>query len=171
MRGRKPKPSSLKRLLGNPGRRPLNHEEPRPTPVAQVEPPDYLDAGGQAVWRALVPHLAACGLLTALDLPKLELLVIHLAHHRRLYVALNAILAKHEASGTAVDTSRISRSLRQEADVVRSLSAGFGLDPADRVRLHVRQPTDPHDPFAEFDTNPLTKYVDRKRSKWAGVLP
>jgi P27 family predicted phage terminase small subunit len=162
MRGRKPKPSSLKRLLGNPGRRPLNDDEPRPAPVASVEPPDYLDAAGQAVWRALVPHLAACGLLTALDVPKLELLCIHLAFHRRLYALLTAALAEQEASGVPVDTSRLIRSLRQTADTVRSLSAGFGLDPADRVRLHVPRPADRDDPFAEFDA---------PRSKWAGVLP
>jgi hypothetical protein len=30
MRGRRPKPTRLKMLTGNPGKRPLNNDEPRP---------------------------------------------------------------------------------------------------------------------------------------------
>jgi hypothetical protein len=33
MRGRKPKPTRIKALTGNPGKRPLNPHEPRPAPA------------------------------------------------------------------------------------------------------------------------------------------
>jgi len=33
MRGRRPKPSRIKALTGNPGKRPLNAQEPRPEPA------------------------------------------------------------------------------------------------------------------------------------------
>jgi P27 family predicted phage terminase small subunit len=136
--------------------------------TAAPEPPAYLDEGAQAVWRELMPSLAAFGLFTALDGPKLELLCIHVAHHRRLYVALNACLAKCKASGTPVDTSRMTRALRQEASTIQHLAAGFGLDPADRVRLRVpRPPSEPSNPLSRL----LQASAVRRGSKWAGVLP
>jgi hypothetical protein len=47
MRGRKPKPTFLKVLDGNPGKRPLNDQEPRP-PQGIPDRPDWLDAEAQA---------------------------------------------------------------------------------------------------------------------------
>jgi phage terminase small subunit len=41
MKGRKPKPTSIKKLEGNPGKRPFNTKEPRPNKVAP-ECPDWL---------------------------------------------------------------------------------------------------------------------------------
>jgi len=38
MRGRKPKPSYLKLLNGNPGKRPLNEREPQPQPEREIPP-------------------------------------------------------------------------------------------------------------------------------------
>ena len=40
-RGRRPKPTALKKLEGNPGKRPLNELEPVP-PVASLRCPNYL---------------------------------------------------------------------------------------------------------------------------------
>jgi hypothetical protein len=40
MRGRKPKPTYLKLLNGNPGKRPLNEQEPKPQPALRVGKPD-----------------------------------------------------------------------------------------------------------------------------------
>ena len=45
-RGRKPKPTALKVLEGNPGKRPLNDREPVP-PKATLEMPGVASAGGQ----------------------------------------------------------------------------------------------------------------------------
>ena len=38
MRGRKPKPTRLKQLEGNPGKRPINGREPAPRSRARAEP-------------------------------------------------------------------------------------------------------------------------------------
>lgn len=40
IRGRRPKPSRMKALTGNPGKRPLNPHEPRPEPAAPECPLD-----------------------------------------------------------------------------------------------------------------------------------
>ena len=66
MRGRKPKPTTLKVLAGNPGHRALNDREP-PAPDDAPEPPDCLDAEGQAEWHRVTACLRQMGLLTAAD--------------------------------------------------------------------------------------------------------
>src|SRR5262245_41506 len=70
MRGRKPVPTALKVLRGNPGRRPLNPAEPTPAP-APVNPPDWLPQDARAEWDRLAPMLARNGLLTEMDIDAL----------------------------------------------------------------------------------------------------
>jgi phage terminase small subunit len=66
MRGRPPKPTHLKAITGNPGKRPLNEHEPRPK-VEIPECPPELSPSAQREWNRLVDHLAALRLLTSLD--------------------------------------------------------------------------------------------------------
>src|SRR5687768_711635 len=66
MRGRKPKPTILKVLDGNPGKRPLNDREPQP-PGGMPDRPDWLDAEAQAEWGRVTAELAMSGLLTVVD--------------------------------------------------------------------------------------------------------
>ena len=64
--GRKPMPTALKKLAGNPGRRPLNEREPE-VPPGVPECPDFLNEVARAEWNRVVPILAAAGTLTELD--------------------------------------------------------------------------------------------------------
>lgn len=67
-RGRKPKPTALKRLQGNPGKRPLNANEPQFGEYKYPpRPPKFLSREGQAEWRRIAPRLHAVGLLTPAD--------------------------------------------------------------------------------------------------------
>jgi P27 family predicted phage terminase small subunit len=66
MRGRKPKPTSLKMLEGNPGRRPLNAGEPRPQRKIPTCPA-HLCPSAKAEWRRLAHQLHTLGILTELD--------------------------------------------------------------------------------------------------------
>ena len=70
MRGRKPKPTSLKLITGNPGRRQINTQEPKlPAPPAVVEPPPAIaeDARACEEWRRLAPMLIASRTVTEAD--------------------------------------------------------------------------------------------------------
>lgn len=67
MRGRKPQPTALRVLRGNPGRRPLPTDEPQPEAVVSLEPPDWLDPEAQEEWRRLAPMLVKLGVLTQSD--------------------------------------------------------------------------------------------------------
>lgn len=65
-KGRKPKPTALKKLEGNPGKRPLNPFEPIPPTVA-LPCPRHLLPEAKKEWRRLAPILMKMGLLTAAD--------------------------------------------------------------------------------------------------------
>src|SRR5437763_14064864 len=66
MRGRRPKPTRLKMLTGNPGKRPLNDAEPRPQANVPECPPE-LGPVAHKEWYRLVGERAALRLLTNLD--------------------------------------------------------------------------------------------------------
>lgn len=66
MRGRKPKPTHLKLLEGNPGRRALNAGEPRPE-VKIPTCPQHLCPSAKAEWKRLAQQLFTLGILTTLD--------------------------------------------------------------------------------------------------------
>ena len=66
MRGRRPKPSRIKALTGNPGKRPLNAHEPRPEPALPECPPE-LSPAGRREWERLSAELSKLNLVTNLD--------------------------------------------------------------------------------------------------------
>lgn len=67
MAGRKPKPTKLKILEGNPGKRPLNLDEPKPMPIAPGCP-EWLLEEAKKEWDRLAPELERLGLLTIIDM-------------------------------------------------------------------------------------------------------
>src|ERR1700712_2576507 len=66
MRGRLPKPSRIKALTGNPGKRPLNAHEPRPVPALPECPPELGPVARQE-WARLGAELSKLNLVTHLD--------------------------------------------------------------------------------------------------------
>jgi phage terminase small subunit len=66
MRGRKPLPSNVIRLRGNPGKRRLNDAEPRPA-ARSPACPACLGDEARKEWQRLSKELAELGLLTGID--------------------------------------------------------------------------------------------------------
>ena len=64
----KRKPTELKIIQGNPGRRQLNADEPKPQEVKAPTPPPWLDNNGLHAWQTTAPELERLGLLTDVDL-------------------------------------------------------------------------------------------------------
>lgn len=60
IRGRKPKPTALKVLEGNPGHRPLNKREPMPK-GRLPRCPDWLEEDAKKEWKRLGKILAEMG--------------------------------------------------------------------------------------------------------------
>lgn len=65
-RGPAPKPTELKRLQGNPGKRRLNDSEPRPV-ATLPRCPSHLTGEAKAEWRRVARGLYEAGLLTQVD--------------------------------------------------------------------------------------------------------
>lgn len=66
-RGRKPKPTPLKLLEGNPGKRPLPQGEVRPPSKAPRCPP-WLEEDAKKEWKRMGKILEGMGLLTDMDM-------------------------------------------------------------------------------------------------------
>jgi P27 family predicted phage terminase small subunit len=66
MAGRKPKPTHLKLLQGNPGKRPINSAEPKP-PAELPPAPEHLSAAAKTEWTHMGQQLLTLGLLTSID--------------------------------------------------------------------------------------------------------
>ncbi len=65
-RGPAPKPTRMKVLAGNPGKRPLNRREPQPKP-GLPRCPAQLSEEAKREWKRISKELDRLGLLTVLD--------------------------------------------------------------------------------------------------------
>lgn len=137
--GRKPKPTELKRLQGNPGKRPLNEAEPQPEGVAKM--PHGLKTHYPQLakrWEELAAVLEPLGLLTEADGLAFRLLLQHYQF------ALEAAVELREAGSlTRMDENGVERKhpllqiFRDNSNMYRMWAAEFGLTPSSRARLKV----------------------------------
>lgn len=136
--GPPPKPSALKKLAGNPGKRRINKKEPRPPQVPGLgDPPDWLDKESKAEWRRIAPHLLTLGLLTVVDRAALEAYCKAYSRWRQ----AEAIIEKSPTmmfktqSGYVQQLPHIAVALRYMAQM-HALAGQFGFTPASRSRIH-----------------------------------
>ena len=66
-RGRKPTPTAIKELEGNPGKRPLNQNEPKPKKKAP-SCPKWLEPEAKKEWKRLSKQMEQMGILTEVDM-------------------------------------------------------------------------------------------------------
>lgn len=66
-RGRKPKPTAVKKLEGNPGKRELNEKEPKPKKKAP-RCPAWLEEEAKKEWKRMSKQLEDLGILTEVDM-------------------------------------------------------------------------------------------------------
>lgn len=66
-RGRKPTPTAIKELEGNPGKRKLNTNEPKPKKKAS-RCPAWLEDEAKKEWKRMSKVLESMGLLTEMDM-------------------------------------------------------------------------------------------------------
>ena len=135
-RGPKPEPSTLKLLKGNPGRRPISEDEPKPlVPPGVSEPPDWLEAYAQLEWGVVAPELHRLGLLTAVDLTAFAAYCQSYARWR----AAEEWMSEHgntvvELTGTVRRAPEAMISQAALVDMSRFGSA-FGLSPSARTSI------------------------------------
>ena len=144
MRGRKPKPTKLKELAGNPGKRPLNSSEPQP-PVPDRSPyaPRHLNDDAKKEWRRIVGLLMELGLYTDLDYAALAMYCQAWGR----WVQVERALAKQDLILTGSEGGLYQNPMLHVAnkawDQMRKILAEFGLSPSSRSRLTLKGGEEP----------------------------
>jgi P27 family predicted phage terminase small subunit len=147
--GRPPKPAAVKRLDGNPGKRPIRDDLPA---VAGEPPmPERLrtDEIAVAKWRELVPVLLELGTLSHADGEALATLC-------EVFSASQTCLLEFRASGPVLRTdlggvkpNPAGPLYRSLVGLLSTLLGEFGLTPTSRARIGAKQDTPP-DEFEEL---------------------
>jgi P27 family predicted phage terminase small subunit len=136
MRGRKPTPTALKLLHGNPGKRGLPKHEPKPPLVEGSLPaPRHLSRDAAAEWRRMLPLLRSMRVLTDADLVMVAALCS--------LVGDFAMAERHLRREGLVIVGRDGNEVRSPWLFVKTkaieqiirISTEFGLTPASRTRI------------------------------------
>ena len=149
MRGRKPVPSAIRRLAGNPGHRAIPDELPAPSGAPEI--PDYLSAEARKEWARITDELSDLGILSRVDRAAIGL---YCQAWERWRVAESALetegLVIKAPSGYPVPNPYIAIANKALA-AMKSLLVEFGLTPSSRTRLHVTETrNDEDDEFAHL---------------------
>lgn len=134
--GRPAKPTALKLLQGNPGKRKLSKNAPAPAPLEVTpDPPDFLGEWASEMWRAIAPWLTQTGIMTRTDTHNLAAFCAAYDRWRQAEEEVARVgITVTDKKGVVKKNPActvINESLRQLA----SFGASLGLDPASRARL------------------------------------
>lgn len=134
MRGRRPKPTRLKVLTGNPGKRPLNADEPRPE-VAVPGCPIELGPIARREWDRMVAQLAPLRILTQLDRAALASYCGAYAMWAEATEAIQKYGTMVKSpSGYPVQSPYVAIANRQ-TEIMMRIASEFGFTPASRSRI------------------------------------
>lgn len=148
MPGRRPKPTALKRLTGNPGKRALNHNEPQ-TRSRRPKLPSHLGAVAQGEWKRLTRELRAMNLLASADA---DALAMYCQLYERWVDASKQLTDKgmvvETENGFPVLSPYLSIANQCIKQMLRILIE-FGMTPASRSRIQLPE-GQAHDPLEDF---------------------
>ncbi len=137
--GRRPKPTAMKRMAGNPGKRALNDAEPRPD-ATMPQCPQWLSATGRSEWRRVARRLHNAGVLTYVDR---GVLAVYCQAYGRLVEAERALLLTgavvETTNGNLVQSPWVQIANRAMDQMVRA-ARELGMTPASRASIKVDAP-------------------------------
>jgi P27 family predicted phage terminase small subunit len=149
-RGRRPKPSYLKVVTGNPGKRPIGEDWVKPEPPKRpIAAPALLDRYAKAEWTRLAPGLHKLGLLTFLDRGPFVAYCQAWSIYRHAQEALDDLSRKDDSglggmlmrtkAGNTIQNPLIGIRNKALRDMVR-YAAEFGFTPSARARVQDAAP-------------------------------
>ena len=136
-RGRKPTPTALKLVKGNPGHRPLPEDEPQiEAPPELPEPPEHLNAMAAREWIRTGSVLHAAGLLTDLDLNALASDCVAYARWRDAEKQIEQFGMLQLAPGSGYPMQSPYLAIVNKAiEQMTKIQAEFGMGPSSRTRV------------------------------------
>lgn len=130
------KPTRLKEIEGNPGKRPLNKGEPKP--IGLPSPPTVMTARAKTIWQRLVQSMPP-GVFTATDSFQLAAYCEAVSNHQ---LATSKIAKGDVETIGSTGQKKLSHWFALQSDSARvmvTLGAKLGLDPVSRQ--HINQDT------------------------------
>ncbi|WP_340083782.1 phage terminase small subunit P27 family [Siminovitchia sp. FSL H7-0308] len=145
-RGRKPKPTAIMALEGNPGKRKLNQNEPKPEKRAP-RCPSWLEPEAKKEWRRMVKKMEHLGILTEVDMAAFAGYCQAYARWRE----AEEFISKHGSivktpSGYWQQVPQVSIA-QSYLKIMTRFCEQFGLTPSSRSRIVVEQTNDSNDPM------------------------
>lgn len=134
------KPSHLKAVEGNAGKRPINHSEPKPK-SGYVPPPDYFSLEEDDWYKEIGDHLSKAGIITELDSKALEMLTLAYSDYReaRELVKEHGVMYQ-TISMTGAKVWKANPAVNAASDAwkrFRAMATEFGMTPASRTKVEV----------------------------------
>jgi phage terminase small subunit len=151
--GRPPKPTAIKELHGNPGRRPLNDKEPKMEP-GEPERPRFLRNKGARRWfRQYAERLVNARVVTKNDSASLGLLAHFLGWYEEAAEDLNVRGPVLTGTRTLQDGSTVDyeypspywKLLMDSANMIDKFGSKLGYSPIDRQHLKIEAGEPPVD--------------------------
>jgi len=140
-RGRKPKPTEMKILEGNPGKRALNNKEPK-TETAIPNCPAHLKGVAKTEWNRITKELFALGIVSKIDRAALAVCCTAWADYVK---ACNKLEKEGEViisdKGGMYQNPWVAIKKRS-MDQVQKFYAEFGMTPSGRSRIKVESPSE-----------------------------
>ena len=151
MRGRKPVPTRLRKLAGNPGGHPMNENEPKFSELTNVAPPKWLGPLALNMWDTVMPELLANKILTVPDLHNVEAFCMSYQRWREAEELVNR-------DGLVIETTHGDGKKHPALTIINEAKtqmmkygALLGLDPSSRTRLRGEADNkQPSNPFADL---------------------
>lgn len=176
-RGPLPKPTALKVLEGNPGKRALNLSDGVNPRVEIPAPPKHLSPEARKEWKRITPILEELGLISGLDRAALGLYCQSVGRLSELETAFNGKVkllqnekgidyadAVYQASYAVAPSGYAQQSVivqlirAARTDVHRYLMH-FGLSPAARARVQPSNYVDPTLPLPGMEQQPTSGFA------------
>lgn len=139
MRGRKPKPTRLKLIEGNPGRWPLNAGEPRPDPKPPTCPA-HLSPSAKAEWKRLIRDLFALGVITPFDRAALAAYCVSYGRWVEAERKLRETPILIKIPSGYIQQSPWLTIANKALELMHRYMAEIGLSPVSRARVDARPP-------------------------------
>jgi P27 family predicted phage terminase small subunit len=148
MAGRPPKPTALKLLEGNRGKRAIPKAEPKPRPI-RPDCPSWLPELARKRWSELAPELEMSGVLTIVDGDVLSAYCWAYSETLRLVESL-------EEEGRTLSGGSKARPevymLHHALDIMHKCGMELGIGAASRTKITLKEP--------DADKSPLERVLE-----------
>lgn len=148
MKGRKPKPTHLKLVGGNPGKRAMNKKELVPKGRLSSAP-EWMTDDQQAGWKYAIDN-APAGLLRLLDRSALTAWVVAEDLHKQAAIAVAkfGLITKSPTKGEPMQNPYLPI-INRQSQIMMKAAAELGFTPSSRSRIAVdgEDEADPADRF------------------------